>query len=128
MNIETIMIVDDSGMARLIMKQCLEIAGFRDKKFVEAINGKDALDKLNKEKIDLVLTDLNMPVMEGNALLDNIKISPELKNIPVIIITSNSNCAREAELKEKGAFAVINKPISPALIHKTCSALQGGPK
>ncbi len=124
MNIDTIMIVDDSAMARLIMKQCLEIAGFRDKKFVEAINGKDALDKLNKEKIDLVLTDLNMPVMEGNALLDNIKTSPALKDIPVIIITSNSNSAKEAALKAKGAFAVINKPISPALIHKTCCAFK----
>ena len=123
MNIETIMIVDDSAMARLIMKQCLEIAGYREKKFIEAINGKDALEKLDKEKVDLVVTDLNMPVMEGNALLENIKAAPALKEIPVIIITSNSNPAREVELKNKGAFAIINKPISPAIIHKICSNL-----
>ncbi len=123
MSIETIMIVDDSAMARLIMKQCLEIAGYRGKQFIEAINGKDALEKLIKQKADLVVTDLNMPVMEGNALLDNIKNTPELKETPVIIITSNSNSARETELKNKGAFAVINKPISPAVIHKICSQL-----
>lgn len=123
MKIETIMIVDDSAMARLIMKQCFEIAGCRDKKFIEAADGKDALEKLGREKVDLVVTDLNMPVMEGVALLENIKASPVLKEIPVVIITSNSNSAREAELRGKGAFAVLNKPISPAAIHKMCSNL-----
>lgn len=123
MNIETIMIVDDSAMARLIMKQCLEIAGYRGKCFIEAANGKDALEKLEKRKADLIVTDLNMPVMEGTALLDNLKASQSMRDIPVIIITSNSNPAREAELRAKGAFAVVNKPISPAMIHKVCSTL-----
>jgi len=124
MSIETIMVVDDSAMARLIMKQCFEIAGFRGKTFTEAINGKDALEKLIKQKVDLVVTDLNMPVMEGNALLEHIKSSSELKEITVIIITSNSNPVKEIELKKKGAYAVINKPISPANIHKVCAELK----
>ncbi|MEZ7891442.1 MAG: response regulator [Candidatus Wallbacteria bacterium] len=116
--INTILVVDDSGMARLIIKQCLEIAGFNGRKFLEAINGKDALDKIAKEKVDLVVTDLNMPVMEGTALLENIKSCNEFKHIPVIIISSTSNPAKETELKNCGALAVLNKPVSPASIHK----------
>ena len=116
-DIKNILVVDDSGMARMIIKQCLEIAGFRGKKFTEAANGADALEKLAAEKAELVVTDLNMPVMEGTALLSRIKASDELKNILVIIITSTSNPAKEIDLKRSGAFAVINKPVSPASIH-----------
>lgn len=120
--IQKLLIVDDSGMARMIIRQCFEIAGFRGRTFVEASNGRDALEKI--DGVDMVVTDLNMPVMEGTALLAEIRKMTSFANVPVIIITSTSNPAKEAELIKSGAFAVINKPISPASVHQALSNLK----
>lgn len=112
-NIENILVVDDSGTARMIIRQCLEMAGLSGKCFYEARNGKEALEVLNTEKIDILLTDLNMPVMDGNMLLLNLTAMNGLKPL-IMVITSASNPAKEAELKGLGADYVLNKPITPA--------------
>ena len=124
--VQTILVVDDSGTARMIIKQCLAIIGLKDKKYLEASNGRDAVEVLKKSSVDLVVTDLNMPVMDGEALLLEIKGSAAWKQIPVIVITSTSNDVREKALREVGAEAVISKPVNPAALHaawkKICGA------
>ena len=124
--VQTILVVDDSGTARMNIKQCLTIIGLKDKKFIEASNGRDAMELLGQNAIDLVVTDLNMPVMDGEALLLEIKGSAAWKQIPVIVITSTSNDVREKALREVGAEAVISKPVNPAALHaawkKICGA------
>lgn len=81
---------------------------------MEAENGKEALAKLKENPADLVVIDLNMPVMDGATLLRWLKASPKLTLLPVIVITSVDNPAKRKELKELGAFDVLNKPIAPA--------------
>ncbi len=124
--VQTILVVDDSGTARMIIKQCLTIIGLKDKKFIEASNGRDAVELLRQNAVDLVVTDLNMPVMDGEALLLEIKGSAAWQQIPVIVITSTSNDVREKALREVGAEAVISKPVNPAALHaawkKICGA------
>ena len=124
--VQTILVVDDSGTARMIIKQCLTIIGLKDKKFLEASNGRDVVEVLKQSSVDLVVTDLNMPVMDGEALLLEIKGSTDWKKIPVIVITSTSNDVREKTLREVGAEAVISKPVNPAVLHaawqKICGA------
>ena len=124
--VQTILVVDDSGTARMIIKQCLAIIGLKDKKYLEASNGRDAVEVLKQSSVDLVVTDLNMPVMDGEALLLEIKGSTDWKKIPVIVITSTSNDVREKTLREVGAEAVISKPVNPAVLHaawqKICGA------
>jgi len=115
--VNNILIVDDSSTARFIIRQCFEIAGFRGKNYVEAKNGLEALESLEKEKFDLIVTDLNMPGMDGIGLLSSVKASRH-SEIPVIVITSTSNQAKNDELKKLGAFLIFNKPISPAGIHQ----------
>lgn len=120
-NIKNILIVDDSGTARLIIQQCLEIIGFNNETYFEAANGKEALGILDHNTIDLLLTDLNMPIMDGKSLLKEIKLQFKHQDLSIVVITSSFNKAKEQELKELGADVVINKPISPSNI---LSALQ----
>ena len=109
-----IIIADDSATARMFIRRCLVIIGFEDGAIVEAPDGKEALERVKEEPTDLLVTDLNMPVMDGQSLLRRMKANPKLNGIPVLVITSAGNPAKEAELMELGALAVLNKPVSPA--------------
>ena len=123
--VQTILVVDDSGTARMIIKQCLAIIGLKDKKFLEAAHGRDAVEILKQNRVDMVLTDLNMPVMDGEALLREIKGATAWKKIPVVVITSTSNDTREKVLLEAGAEAVISKPVNPSVLHAAWKTICG---
>ncbi len=112
-----IAIVDDSGTARMFIRRCLEIAGFQGAEIIEAENGKDALEKIRIAPVDLLLTDLTMPVMDGTTLLKWIKANPKLSALPVLVISSAGNPAKEIELKALGAMGVLDKPVSPVKLN-----------
>jgi two-component system chemotaxis response regulator CheY len=114
--LDTVLLADDSATARMIIKRCLKIVGCRNTKFLEADDGLQALELAKSSEVDLVVTDLNRPNMDGNALLKMIKSNPELSGLPVLVISSSSNPAKETELLNNGAFAVLNKPVSPASV------------
>lgn len=118
-----IVIADDSGTARLLIKKCLEIVGFNESTFIEASNGKEAFDIIKKEPVDLLVTDLSMPIMDGETLLRCIKRNPNLKNIPVIVVTSSNNKAKELYLTSLGAHSVLSKPTTPASLKSVISPL-----
>ncbi len=124
--INTFLIVDDSITARMIIKQCIEIAGFRDWAFIEARNGEEAWQILQHVRVDMIITDLNMPVLDGRMLLERIKTTPAASSTPVIVVTSTTNPAQEAELIGLGASAVMGKPVSPAEVYKTLSDVNRG--
>ncbi len=111
-----IMIVDDSKTSRMFIKMCLEIVLTRAKEitFLEAENGKEALAILNEKTVDLVIMDLNMPLMDGTTLMRWIKDNGKLSTLPVIVITSTDNMAKRNELADLGALHVLSKPVSPA--------------
>lgn len=114
--IDTVIIADDSATARMIIRRCLEIAGYREATFLEARDGREALQLAHANQTDLLVTDINMPNMDGVSLLKKIKASPTLNTLPVMVISSASNPARAAELFSQGAFAVVNKPVSPVSV------------
>lgn len=118
-----IMIVDDSSCARMFIEKCLEIIGLADAELFTAGDGKEALDKIKEQPVDLLITDLSMPVMDGEELLKWVKGSPELKDLPVLVISSAGNPAREEKLLQLGAFAVLGKPVSPVNLLKTLGPL-----
>ena len=121
--IERILIVDDSITARLMIRRCLEIAGFSSANFREACHGSEALALLREEPADLILTDLNMPEMDGKTLLRHINASPRLNTIPVIVISSITNEQEEEALRAGGVAAVIRKPMSPMVIMDAISSI-----
>ncbi len=114
-----ILIVDDSGMARMFIQRCLEAIGFSEAEFVEAENGQEAWGEIDVCPVDLVVSDLTMPVMDGEALLKKIKSDARYGELPVVIISSACNQARQEELENDGALAVLSKPFTPADLYKT---------
>ena len=120
---ETVIVVDDSATARMIIRRCLQIAGCGDSIFLEAGDGAEALKIAQSNEVNLIVTDLNMPNMDGNSLLRRIKASPKLHDMPVLVVSSANNAAKEAELLKAGAFAVINKPVSPAAVAQRLQSL-----
>ncbi|OFZ80193.1 MAG: hypothetical protein A2583_11320 [Bdellovibrionales bacterium RIFOXYD1_FULL_53_11] len=111
-----VMIADDSGTARMFTRRCLEISGIQGAEFIEVPNGVEAMKALADAAVDVIFTDLNMPDMDGVELLREVKASQKLKHIPVIVVTSAHNPAKEAELVGLGAYRVLGKPVSPAII------------
>jgi len=109
-----IVIADDSSMARAFVKKCLLVSGYHDAEFVEAKNGQEALDRLREKPTDILVTDLNMPVLDGLQLVRRVSASPKLFGLPILVITSVANETTEKELLDSGAKLVLGKPVSPA--------------
>jgi len=121
--IRTVVLADDSATARMIIRRCLEIGGLSNVKYYEARDGVEALDYVKNEEVDLVVTDLNMPNMDGQTLLEHIKSSPRLTELPVLVVSGASNKTVETELLANGALAVINKPVTPSGIVEALASL-----
>lgn len=111
-----IIIADDSATARMFIKRCLQIIGLGDAEIIEAEHGKEALAAAKEQPADLLLTDLNMPVMDGETLVKWVKASPKLSALPIVVITSAGNPAKEKQLLELGAYKVLNKPVAPPMM------------
>lgn len=118
-----ILIADDSGTARMFIKQCLEISIEEDVEFLEAANGQEALQLLKNAGADILVTDLNMPVLDGRELIRRVSASPKLNGMPIMVITSSGNEARKKELLEMGAGVVLRKPVNPMKIAEGLEAL-----
>lgn len=119
----TILIADDSATARMVIKRCLQIAGLAEAQFLEAGHGQEVLDILKDGPVDLLVTDLTMPIMDGTELLRLVKQDERLQGMEVLVISSAKNDAKEKELLEMGAFAVLPKPVSPAMLTQTLAPL-----
>ncbi len=117
-----ILIVDDSTTARMVIKRCLKIIGLTDATVIEVAHGQEALDIIKEQQVDLLVTDLNMPVMSGETLISRIKANPKLNEMPVIVVTCAGNPAKEAQLLGLGVNQVVNKPVSAELM---LTALEG---
>ncbi len=121
---ERILIVDDSVTARMMIRRCLEISGCEQANFLEASNGVEALEMLKGNTVDLILTDLNMPEMNGKSLIRRLKSSPRLTMIPVIVVSSITNDTEEADLLSKGVSAIIRKPMSPMMVMEALESIK----
>jgi len=111
-----ILVVDDSALARMFAIRCLQIAGQNDGSFVEAENGQAALEVLGSQAIDLLVTDITMPVMGGVDLVKQMQQVAKLKAIPIIVITSAGNQTERQTLEDLGAKAVLTKPLTPPMM------------
>lgn len=108
-----ILIVDDSETVRSIIVKTLQIAGVPTREVFQAGNGKEALDILRAQWVDLVFSDINMPEMGGVELLEKMQQEDLLKSIPVIIVSTEGSATRIEAMKAQGVRAYIRKPFSP---------------
>jgi two-component system chemotaxis response regulator CheY len=107
---KTIMVVDDSSSVRQMMSFTLENAGYE---VVEAEDGQDALEKLVGSAVNMIVTDLNMPNVNGIELIRSIRSQSEHKYIPIVVLTTESHESRKQESREAGATGWITKPFIP---------------
>ncbi|MBI1310021.1 response regulator [bacterium] len=105
-----ILLVDDSGTMRAIQKRCLFKLGVAEDQVVEADNGQTGLAEFEKGNFDIVLTDWNMPVMDGLTMLKEIR--SRNKDIPIIMITTESERARVVAAIEAGVSDYLVKPYT----------------
>lgn len=111
-----ILLVDDSEIVRAVITKTLKVAGIPYSQLHEAGNGKEALEIMDKNWIDLVLADINMPIMTGIEMIDQMSKDPLFKSIPVIVISTEGSLTRIEELRNKGIKAYIRKPFTPEQI------------
>jgi two-component system chemotaxis response regulator CheY len=111
-----ILVVDDHEPMRRIIKTILRQAGFSDSE--EAIDGKDAISKLKEKKFDIVLLDQNMPGLTGIEVLKIIKQDPQLKDIPVIMVTAETSKEKVMEAIQLGVSDYIVKPFTAEILKK----------
>src|SRR5258706_11254458 len=121
----TIMVVDDSATVRQLL--VLNLRQLRSGKIVEAANGAEAVAKLSSEKVDLILTDINMPIMDGLKLVGFVRQNPQFKEIPIIIITTRGADEDRERGLALGANAYIPKPIQASQLMQMVNELLPAP-
>ena len=117
---KTILVVDDSASLRQVVSIALKGAGYD---VVEACDGKDALGKLDGRKVHLVISDVNMPNMDGITFVKAAKQLPAYKFTPVIMLTTEAGEAKKQEGQAAGAKAWVVKPFQPAQMLTAVSKL-----
>lgn len=113
-----VLIVDDSSSMRSVIKKTLEISGFDIGQIFEAGNGREALDVLDKQWADIILTDIHMPDMDGLSFLKELQKDDVVSTTWVVVVTTDSREERIEELMDLGVNAWIKKPFRPEKIKK----------
>lgn len=108
---KTILAVDDSGSLRSMVSFSLKAAGYQ---VVEAVDGQDGLDKAKSRVVDLVLTDQNMPRMDGLTLIKSLRGMETYSKVPILMLTTESSDEMKAKGKAVGATGWMVKPFDPA--------------
>jgi two-component system chemotaxis response regulator CheY len=107
---KVILTVDDSASIRQMVSFTLKNEGYT---VIEAVDGVDGLEKLQQHPIDMVLTDLHMPNMDGIELIRNVRMDPKFKFVPIVLLTTESQSEKKLEGKSAGATGWIVKPFKP---------------
>jgi two-component system chemotaxis response regulator CheY len=121
----SILIVDDCSAMRLVIKRILGISGFEMEDCFFASDGEDALGVLRKNRIDLVISDVNMPRLDGEAMLRTICADPQLSRIPVVMVSSDATQSRARRLLAIGAKAYVVKPFQPQAFREQLEKVLG---
>lgn len=117
-----ILTVDDSASIRLTTKVTLTNAGYD---VTEAVNGAEGLDKAKAGHFDLIITDLNMPVMDGLTMIEELRKLPAHMGVPIIFLTTESDADLKARAKAAGATGWLTKPFDPENLVKIARKVLG---
>lgn len=107
---KTILTVDDSRTMRDMLQLALADAGYR---VIQAVDGIDGLETLSAEGADVVITDINMPRLDGFGFIEGVRADPRHRATPVLVLTTESDAAKKQRAREAGATGWIVKPFDP---------------
>ena len=119
---KTILAVDDSGSLRQMLVFTLKAAGYQ---VVEAVDGRDGLEKAKQKHFDLVLTDQNMPNMDGLTLIRSLRALPSYARVPILMLTTESSDEMKAKGRGAGATGWLVKPFDPNRLTEVVNKVLG---
>lgn len=122
-----VLIVDDSPAMRSFVRRVLELSGIEVGRCMEAGDGAEALEVLRKEWVDVVLTDLNMPTMDGEQFVRKLEEDPALQSIPVLVVSTDRTDHRVQRMLTLGAKGYVTKPFQPETLREELERALGGP-
>jgi two-component system, chemotaxis family, chemotaxis protein CheY len=117
-----VLVVDDSSTMRSMVKKTIKMSGIPLGQTFEASNGIEGLEILEKEWIDIVFVDINMPVMGGLEMIDKVREKTDLAEVPIVVISTESSQTRIQEIHDRG-LQFIHKPFTPERIHEVVTSL-----
>ena len=108
---KTVLTIDDSRTMRDMLKMALVDAGYH---VIQAVDGVDGLETLSAEGADVVITDINMPRLDGFGFIEGMRADPNHRSTPVLVLTTESDAAKKQRARDAGATGWIVKPFDPA--------------
>ena len=121
-----VLIVDDSAVMRKIIDRSLRQAGLEVQEVLEAGNGVEALSRLQQGRVDLILSDINMPTMDGLELVRQLQAVENAKGVPIVMITTEAGESQVVQALSSGARGYIRKPFTPDQIRERIIPLLQG--
>ena len=119
-----VLVVDDSSVVRAMIIKTLQMAGVPLGDVHQAGNGREGLEVLDKNWIDLLFVDINMPVMNGEEMIEQIRANPEWQDLPIIVVSTEGSETRIERLQRKGA-KFIHKPFAAETVREIVTQLTG---
>lgn len=120
-----VLIVDDSPAMRSFIRRVIQISGFDCDLCLEAANGEEALRVLDAEWVDVILTDINMPTMNGEQFVRRLEADESLRAIPVLVVSTDSTGHRVQQMLALGAKGYLPKPFTPEALREQLECLLG---
>ena len=117
-----VLIVDDSAVMRTMVLKVLKMSGVPLGEVYEAGDGKQGLDVLDRNWVDLVIVDINMPVMTGVEMIDRIRANPSLADLPIVVVSTEGSENRIGRLAEQGV-TFVHKPFTPEILKDAVTKL-----
>ena len=119
-----VLVVDDSVVVRTMIVKTLRLAGVDLGEVFQGANGQEGLDVLNEQWIDIAFVDINMPVMNGEEMIEKVRENPVWADLPIIVVSTEGSQTRIDRLLQKGV-RFIHKPFAPEVVRETVSLIVG---
>ncbi|HUE01264.1 MAG TPA: response regulator [Bryobacteraceae bacterium] len=120
-----VLIVDDSPVMRAFIRRIIVLSGMEGAEFLEASDGHEALHLLRQQWVDVVLTDINMPSMDGEELVRRLEADDVLKSVPVVIVSTDGTEKRMQKMISLGARGYVKKPFMPETLREELERVLG---
>jgi len=121
----SVLIVDDSPVMRTFIRRVMTLSGFEVGECVEASDGQEALERLRSRPVDVILTDINMPRMNGEEFLRRLEEDAQLRTVPTLVISTDATKGRILKMLSLGAQGYMTKPFSPEALREQLEQVLG---
>jgi two-component system chemotaxis response regulator CheY len=121
----TVLVVDDSPVMRSFIRRVMTLSGFEVGQCYEAADGEEALARLKEHDVDVILTDINMPKMNGEELLRQLESDQRLRSVPALVISTDATKQRILRMLSLGAEGYMTKPFSPEALREELERILG---